>query len=184
MEKLEIAFYSKKDHPLVLKPGDVRSSGGGVYFSIDENLVLWPNINTDDISGDARYWMERRLYPDISMAIRAELTSGSHLYWRIHEEAENWIYTGKDGRGRIMEEKTALDFIYRLLRSESLTIAPDEGMIDSPLILKLEDTSGRFTEYRLADMNDGRVAAITDSPGILHILDDSLVQFILTGPGE
>ena len=179
---LEIAIQTDKDRPVLLEPIGERQAGGGVYFIIDEGLVLWPNLNTADVSGDARYWMERRLFPDTPEIIRAELSSDTRLYWRLHEETGQWFLTGRDGNRRILDKKAALEFSGRLLGSESLTIAPSKGIKESPLVLRVEDSKGRFTEYRLTDTEDGRVAAVSQSEGILHILDDKLVEFLLSGP--
>ena len=179
---LEIVFQSNKGRPVLFEPAGERQAGGGVYFSGEDGLVLWPNLNAADVSGDARYWMERRLFPDTPEIIRAELSSNTHLYWRLHEETGQWFLTGRDGSRRILDKKTALEFSERLLGSESLTIAPTEGIKASPLFLRIEDLMGRFTEYRLTDTADGRVAAVSQSGEFLHILDDKLVEFILSGP--
>jgi hypothetical protein len=168
----------------MLESSSERRSGGGVYLSAGGFSYLWPYLNASDVSGDARYWMERRLFSSVSRGIRAELSSGSRLYWRLHEEGEEWLFTGRDGGRRIVSGTEAEDFFSRLLRSESLSIAPypPEGMKESPLLLRVEDTSGRFTEYSLTDTGDGRVAAVSLKDGLIYILDDTLVQFLLSGP--
>lgn len=179
---LEITIQSNKGRSVLLEPVGERQAGGGVYFSRGDGLLLWPNLNAADVSGDARYWMERRLFPDIPEIIRAELSSDTHLYWRLHEETGQWFFTGRDGSRKKLDEKTAMEFSERLLISESLTIAPSKGIKASPLYLRIEDSMGRFTEYRLTDTEDGRVAAVSQTGGILHILDDKLVDFLLSGP--
>ncbi len=162
-----------------LYPVEERLSGGGVYFNSPSGLMLWPGLNADEISVDARYWMERRLFPGVERIIRAELSSDNRLYWRLHEEGDTWVFTGKDGRNEFVDDKTAKEFSARLLRVEALTIAPAGGDEISPLVLKIEDERGRYTEYHLIDMDNGRVAAVSMSSGILFVLDESLVQFLL-----
>ena len=179
-----IVIRQGKGRPYTLEAAGVRRAGGGTYFLTEDGIALWPLINAEDISGDARYWMERRLFPLTVEVIRAELRTDTRLYWRLHEEGGEWILTDRDGSRTSLKEQAATGYLGRLLRAESLTLAPDSpasGSGESPLILMLEDESGRRIEYRLNDMSDGRVAATTGD-GILHILDDAVVGYILSGP--
>jgi len=179
-----IVVDADKNSPLILESNRERMAGGGVYLSTGGTAFLWPYLNAADISGDARYWMERRLFPSVSEAIRAELTSGSRLYWRLHEEAGEWIFTGRDGSRNTISSLQAEDYLSRLLGSESITVTPipPEGMKESPLLLRVEDTGGRSIEYQLTDTGEGRVAAVSLEDGLIYVLDDTLVQFLLSGP--
>ncbi len=179
-----IIIRPERGRPYTLEFAGERRAGGGTYFFTEDGIALWPLINAGDISGDPRYWLERRLFPQQIEVIRAELRTDIRLYWRLHEESGEWVLTGRGGKRVVIEDEAAAGYLGRLLRAESLILVPDtpaSGSGESPLILMLEDESGRRIEYRLSDLNDGRVAA-TSGDGILHILDDTVVGSILSGP--
>ncbi len=178
---LNIEFKTDRGKSLLLNSAGERRSGGGAWYRTKGGISLWPLLNAEDISGDARYWMERRLYPGTHSAIRVELRTDSRLFWRLHEEGEVHIFTDGEGNRTTLESRSASDYMGRLLRAEALTITPVAGGDVSPLVLALEDQSGRRIEYSLGDTGDGRVSAASIS-GINYILDDTLVDLILSGP--
>jgi|GEM_PF-3279079 len=159
----------------------VRRSGGGVYVRLGSRRVLWPELLADEVSGDARYWSDRRLFDDLTEPIRAELVSTGRLFWRIHAENERWIVT--DGRGgrTVVDSQAAEAFVNRLHRAESAAIAPGTGRTSGPLTLMVEDGAGVRREYRLDDEPAGGVTA-ESADGIVHRLNPAFVDFLLNGP--
>lgn len=158
-----------------------RRAGGGVYFLRGDSVGLWPLITGGEISGDARYWMERRLFLRTDSVIRVELRTDTRLYWRLHEEGGKYYLTDRDGIRILLNTDTATDFMDRLLRAEAITVAPAEEANQSPLKLLIEEGNGRRIEYRLGDDAGGRVVA-ESSDGFVFVLDETLVSFILGGP--
>lgn len=176
-----VELRQKNDKNITVDFAGERRAGGGAYFRSGGGVGLWPLIGSEEISPDARYWMERRLFPLTDSAIRVELRTDSKLYWRLHEEGGAYFLTDADGKRSLLDADYAGDFLGRLLRSEALTLAPAEEEDQSPLKLMIEESSGRRMEYRLGDDAGGRVVA-ESAVGILFVLDETLVSFILNGP--
>jgi hypothetical protein len=160
-----------------------RQQGGGAYVRMGDGVELWPDLGGIEISGDARHWMERRLFPNAEGVIRVELFTDDTLYWRIHERDGSWILTDRTGNETPVDEDSADGYLSRLMRIESLTLAPTPELENSSLVLMLEDNRGRRFEYRLRDSSTGRVAAASPD-GFDHLLDEADVSLILNGPSS
>ncbi|MDF1568424.1 MAG: hypothetical protein P1P77_10440 [Spirochaetaceae bacterium] len=158
-----------------------RQQGGGAYVRMEDGVELWPNLGGVELSGDARHWMERRLFHNAEGVIRVELFTDDTLYWRIHERDGSWILTDRTGNETRLNKEAASGYISRLIRIESLTLAPTPESENSSLVLMLEDNRGRRFEYRLRDSPTGRVAAAS-TDGFDHLLDEAAVSLILNGP--
>ena len=166
----------------------MRREGGGALVSAGGKSGVLPLVYADELSGDARYWMDLRLFPEPAEILRAELQENGLLRWRLHESADRWILEdGSLGR-EVLDAEEADAFLGKVLLLEARTLVPagvgDEGA--GPLVLELETRGGRKLRYELLELPGGGIAALsaaggTDA-GILYVLDSADSGVLLEGP--
>jgi hypothetical protein len=178
---LEIALKTGSGRRFVLDPAGTRFAGGGEYIRSARGTVLWPLLSAGELDGDPRYWMDRRLFPDVQKIIRAELRTDSRLYWRIHHQGDSWIFTSNRKVAGFPNPGLMADFAGRLLQTESAVIAPATETGSGPLILIVESDTGRLYEFILSDLESGNIAA-TSREGVQHVLTVAQADFLLDGP--
>ena len=167
--------------PQVLEVFGTREAGGGAWIRVDHRDVLWPRLLPDEIRGDARYWMDRRLFPSGLPVTRIELRDSGQLRWRIHQKNEIWIVAGSGGEVTVSDQNLALNFVQQMKGSEAVTLTPTVSSSSSLLILFAEDSFGRRRELRLMDSPKGYFTA--ESPdGITYILSEATALMLLSGP--